>query len=682
MKANPSNLLESLSNNDVTFFIPPYQRNYEWTESTCRVFLSDIQAVATSNAEGEYSEHFFGSIVYVVEDSGFGLPDRYVLTDGQQRITTSMLFLMALRDCVQDNEYKATIQKRYLENERATDGTEYKIKLKQVETDWEAYKLLALAKEVPKELRNSAVFRNYQLFRRSLEPMGQPAVKNLLEKGLMKFSIISIQLEPDRNPWENPQEIFESMNSLGKPLSLADLVRNYLLMGKSSTDQTKLYNEFWLALEKRLPGRLSEFIRDWMQADQHRSFKVARETNYKELYGAFKDIVSDRKVEQLFDSFVRFSQPYSQASGLEKTGDKTVDQALEDLHVIGVGPALSFLAELLAAWSDSKLSSDALVRILVSVRTYLLRRRILVLAAPENKFFPVLGARLQEIASADDVTEAIFTQLADQEYVGRLPNDDELKSRLEGMNFYNFGRDRSHPRLLLSLIEEHFTKSRPRWDDGNLQLEHIMPQVLSAGWRAALGHSAEEVHRKLVNNIGNITLIRHNQELGNKTFEVKKEAYAGKSGLQVAQNKVLDCDSWDSDAIVRRTDFLTEILLDHVLAIPDTLKHSSNWRQGKQRERRFDARQIMNQLIGDTIHFVSNPRVTATVISDSKVSFEGKEWSLGPLTRELKQREGEISKHSRFQGASYWTLDGTRLVDLHIEDAVDPYDHADVAAQS
>jgi hypothetical protein len=207
---------------------------------------------------------------------------------------------MALRDSIEDPRYQENIQKRYLENERADDGTEYKIKLKQVETDWEAYKLLALRRDVPPSLKSSAVFRNYQFFSRKLEPMTDTAKKGLLEKGLMKFSIISIQLEPDRNSWENPQEIFESMNSLGKPLSLADLVRNYLLMGKSTREQTELYNGYWLTLEKRLPGKLSEFIRDWMQADLHKSYKVARENNYKELYGAFKEITTGRSVEDLF----------------------------------------------------------------------------------------------------------------------------------------------------------------------------------------------------------------------------------------------------------------------------------------------------------------------------------------------------------------------------------------------
>ena len=205
MQADPTYLLKSLSNNDVTFFIPPYQRNYEWSLETCKVFLKDVVKTARDNREGRISEHFFGSVVYVVEQVGFGVPDRFILTDGQQRITTSMLFLMALRDSIQDKDLSAQIQSRYLENERAGEDTEYKIKLNQVETDWESYKQLALGLEVPKELTNSSVYQNYQFFKNQLVSMEDEERKSLLELGLSKFSIIAIQLEPDRNHWEHPQ---------------------------------------------------------------------------------------------------------------------------------------------------------------------------------------------------------------------------------------------------------------------------------------------------------------------------------------------------------------------------------------------------------------------------------------------------------------------------------------------
>lgn len=667
MKASPMYLLDSLSNNDVTFFIPPYQRNYEWSTDNCKVLLADVEKVTDSNLANVRTEHFFGSIVYVVEDSGFGIPDKFVLTDGQQRITTTMLLLMALRDSIADSNYQEEIQRRYLQNDRADEDVEYKIKLKQVETDWEAYKRLVLRGDVDASHRNSAVHQNYQFFRKALDPMTDERKKDLLVKGLSKFSIISIQLEPERNPWENPQEIFESMNSLGKPLSLADLVRNYLLMGKSSQQQTDLYNGYWLSLEKRLPGQLSEFIRDWMQADQHRSFKVARESNYKELYGSFKEIVRGRSVEGLFESFVRFSHPYAIISGLEQTGIARLDQVIADLNVIGVAPAYSYLTEVLASWEASQLSDGDVINVLAGFRTYLLRRRVLGMTQAENKFYPVLGARLGELLNSEEILDTLFGQLSSQEYALRLPNDDEMAARLRSMNFYNLGRSRNYPRLLLSMAEESLTKSRPKWDDPQLQLEHIMPQKLNAAWTRLLGDEAEDVHQELVNNVGNITLIRHNQELGNKAFSDKKETYAGQSGLQVTQNRILDRDVWDSASIKRRQDYLIHLFTQQILEVPSRFKRASNWNQNARESTQFDSRETLNQLIGQTIEFISNPVMTAQVVSDSKVEFEGAEWSLGPLTKVLKERSGaKISKSSNFHGASNWSWDGTRLIDLDI----------------
>jgi uncharacterized protein with ParB-like and HNH nuclease domain len=666
MRADPTNFLNSLSSKDVTFFIPPYQRNYEWSTSTCKVFLGDIQKVATANSSGTRAEHFFGSVVYVVEDAGFGVPSRYILTDGQQRITTSMLFLMALRDTISDEDLKETIQRNYLENERSGKQTDYKIKLKQVETDWEAYKHLALSQSVPQELKNSAVFQNYEFFRRTLESLPEQERRNLLERGLAKFSIIAIQLEPDKNPWENPQEIFESMNSLGKPLSLADLVRNYLLMGKSSDAQTQLYNQYWLALEKRLPGRLSEFIRDWMQADQHRSHKVARESNFKELYGAFKEIARDRTTEELFEDFVAFSVPYAQASLLERTNERSLNQYLSDLHVIGVAPAYSFIAEALREHHAGRISLEAIEAILKGIRTYLLRRRILRITQGENKFLPVLGSRLSEFQESGNLTEVIFNQLSSVNYALRLPNDTELSTQLRSMNFYNLGESRNYPKLLLSMIEEFLTKSRPTWDDENLQLEHIMPQTLNDAWRDDLGANADEIHQGLVHTPGNITLIRHNQELGNKPFAVKKSTYIGKSGLQVTQNYVTDREKWDGDAIRRRGEYLSGLILENILEIPTSRKLASNWAQESDKPSQFDVREVLSQLAGETIYFSEDPRISAVVVSDAKVLFEGSEWSLSPLTTAIKKRIGKISSNSQFNGSRYWTWNDTRLSDLDL----------------
>lgn len=186
------------------------------------------------NSHGHRTEHFFGSITYFQTERPFGQTKELVLIDGQQRITTTMLFLCAVRDIASDETLKDFINNKYLRNTNAKDeDNEYKIKLKQVETDWSVYVHLILQNPLTEKERTTIIYKNYRYFISRLTQFGQNEgdPTRLIELGLNKFSVISIELEPDRNEWENPQEVFESMNSLGKPLSLADLVRNYLLLG-------------------------------------------------------------------------------------------------------------------------------------------------------------------------------------------------------------------------------------------------------------------------------------------------------------------------------------------------------------------------------------------------------------------------------------------------------------------
>ena len=155
-------LLQMLSNHNVTFFIPPYQRNYEWTDEQCQVFLEDVRKTYEANIAGKPSEHFFGSITYFQTQAAFGQPNKLVLIDGQQRITTTMLFLVALRDILGNEGLGQFIDSQYLKNNAVAGDTEYKVKLKQVETDWVAYKNIILSEELNATEKNSAVYRNYK----------------------------------------------------------------------------------------------------------------------------------------------------------------------------------------------------------------------------------------------------------------------------------------------------------------------------------------------------------------------------------------------------------------------------------------------------------------------------------------------------------------------------------------
>lgn len=658
MISQEKKLLDMLSNNDVTFFIPPYQRNYEWTEEQCKVFFNDVIKTSERNAAGKISEHFFGSITFFQTEAAFGQPNKLILIDGQQRITTTMLFLVALRDILGDDSLGPFIDSKYLKNNNVKGDVEYKVKLKQVETDWEAYKNIILSNELSAKEKSAAVYRNYSFFHNKLSDLQEKGIdlSAIVEKGLNKFSVITIQLEPDKNEWENPQEIFESMNSLGKPLSLADLVRNYLLLGLDADKQSELYNNYWLHIEKVIPGKVSDFIRDYMQAYDKRSYLKASENNYKDLYGYFKGLFSEHDPEELLKELSEHATIYSWLLPDGSSGNKNVDYQLQDFSRIKLTTAYSFFLVLLKAWKDGSFTSAEIVDILDAIRIYSFRRRILGITNAENKNYPGLAKYVPDLIKAKDKRFKMFEILAKQESNMRLPNDIELSRFMVTMNFANFG----YSKFFLALVEEKLTKSRPDLSDQILQLEHIMPQTLTDEWRNDLGENADEIHQELLNTVGNLTLIRHNQELSNKSFEEKKAVYTDKAGLQIAKTKITDCSVWNKDTIQKRAEWIIPFLLQEVLPIPDSMRKVNNFKPKEGRALSF----MDLQLIGLDIQYCDDPTIVAHVVSNKEVEFEGKKWRLSPLTKEIETRKGKVRPSGSYNGAYHWEFDGIRLADI------------------
>lgn len=659
MKSNEQKLLQILSNNDVTFFIPPYQRNYEWTKEQCEVFLGDVLKTTEHNIHGSKTEHFFGSVTYFEdESSAYFQPAKLILIDGQQRITTTMLFLVAIRDLINDEGQKKYINDKYLKNNNCSDESEYKIKLKQVESDWETYKKIILGIPVTSIEKNVPVYQNYIFFKNSLAKRQNngDSLQDFIQYGLNCFSIVTLELQPAQNPWENPQEIFESMNSIGKPLSLADLVRNYLLLGLDSKTQEDYYHRYWLEIEKVLSGQISGFIRDYMQCVEMKSYKKATESNSKALYSQFKDIFIGWNAEKLLDSLSQYAVIYSKIINKQLFENKSIDYALRDILELKTTVSYSFLMMLLMSWKKGVFNASETADILFAFRTYLLRRRLVGLAKGENKVFPGLVNKLQDLAKATDKKMAMFQILSKLESNLRLPNDIEIMKAVKDLNFYNF----SSSKMYLSLIEESLTKHYPESDDAALQIEHIMPQTLTAVWKEQLGDDFERIHQEKVNVIGNLTLIRHNQELGNKAFSEKKETYRDKAGLQIAKSHITDHEVWDEKAIDDRTSWLIDILLQDILPIPESMRRTNNYTIKSGRHLSFTELQI----IGEEINFIADPSITARVVGDKEVEFEGENWRLSPLCKELYTRMGKCNRSGAYSGAEHWEYDGVKIADI------------------
>lgn len=675
MRSLDNQILKLLSNNDVTFFIPPYQRNYEWGEEMCEILYKDIEKVADS----ENTQHFFGTVIYYAESTILGQPDKYILVDGQQRLTTIMLFLIAAKDAIIDEQLKNMIDSKYLKNNNVSGDVEYKIKLKQVESDWKAYKNIILGEHLDDAAKKSNVFKNYKFFKSKLERLEQDKLKNLVEKGLVNFNIVTIQLEPERNHWEKPQEIFESMNSLGKPLSLADLVRNYLLLGKSSTQQNNLYHNFWLKIEQNLSGdnnafSVSAFIRDYMQLIDVASFKKATETNYKELYRDFKDLFEDDNHEELIKRLAEYSTDYAVLAGYQSSHNDKIDKKIADLKIIESSGFYSFILGLLHLRTEEKIDDNGCLAILDAIFIYIFRRRILRITQGENKNAPSLVEYFDDLISAENKKEKMLELLSNQQYALRLPNDNDISTYLLSIdsNFYNLRSGK----FLQSLIEEYLTRSRPNLNDKRLQVEHIMPQTLNDEWKNELGGNYQQIHDEYINNIGNLTLIRHNQELGNNSFSDKKEVYENHAGMQIAKNKIIDQDNWGEEQIKNRTKYLVEVIINNILPISDELKTNNNYSFEKRRGgTRFSFEKI--GLIGKEIVYFDDDSITAEVLGSKEVKFEDKVWRLSPLTREIETRKHRRNKSGAYWGVDKWKYQGITLGEWSQEVADESEDDED-----
>lgn len=662
MVTNETELYRLLSDHNITFYVPPYQRNYEWDTEQCRVFYTDILKTYNNNIDPNKTKgywgpitlkHFFGSVTYFETGNSSTQTQELVLIDGQQRITTTLLFLMALRDISTNDKLKETINEEYLKNQRIDNpDNKYRIKLKQIETDGKVYEHLILGTPVSNKEKQTAIYKNYNYFYKKLVEFQNEGnnPEELFNKGLKDFTVIAIELKPYQNVWENPQEIFESMNSLGKPLSLADLVRNYLLLGFDSQTQEKLYKEYWIHIEETLPDRISDYIRDFMQWKKATVYKKATEANYKELYRNFKDAFAGVRPESILKDMSNSAELYAAVISGGCTGHKDIDKELKELQYFRITTAYSFLTALLDEWKKGKFTDTDIQDILNVFRIYITRRRLIALTQAENKVFPLYVNYLSKLESAKNKKGEMLSILVHQENRMRLPNDVELSSFLDTANFYNI----QYSKYLLCLIEGTITKDRPT--DDMIQIEHIMPQTLTDAWKKELGPNYQDIHQEYVNNIGNLTLIRHNQELSNKSFIEKKMVYENKSGLQIAKTEIINHDKWDENAVKERSKWIIDYLLTKVLPIPESMRRTNNFNI-KMNHFSF----IALQLIGETIDFIDNPSYKAKVVSDTEVEFEGKRWKLSPLTRELYTRMGKRNESGSYRGSDHWEYDGIEL---------------------
>jgi uncharacterized protein with ParB-like and HNH nuclease domain len=513
MKATEANLLEFIKKSN-QFSIPIYQRLYSWTEKECGRLWNDIMTVGSKNIPS----HFIGSIMYIEKGLyQISKQEPLLVIDGQQRLTTISLLLEALARKIGDNEVEGfsarKIRNYYLINSLETGDRKYKLLLSQ--NDRNTYISIIEQREYPKE--SSIRIKNiFEYFTSKIDKLSENDIQNLC-LGLLKLFIVDISLNRDQ---DNPQLIFESMNSTGKDLSQADLIRNFMLMRLEGDIQKRLYEDYWRPMElefgqEAYDSHFDSFMRHYL------TMKTGNIPKISEVYEEFKKYFynSRRDNEEELKELKKYAA-YFCAMALDKEEDKELKEAFSDLRELKVDVSYPLLLELYNDYKMGVLSKEDFIKIIRLIESYVFRRAVCGIPTNSlNKTFATFGKSIIKEKYLESV-KAHFIKMTSYR---RFPNDEEFKKELECRDLYNF-RSRSY---LLRRLENHDRKERVNVSE--YTIEHILPQNtnLNHDWREALGPDWEKIQQKYVHTLGNLTLTGYNSEYSDKFFTDKRDMKGG-----------------------------------------------------------------------------------------------------------------------------------------------------------
>ena len=548
MKATEAKLLDFLKKSP-QFVIPIYQRTYSWTERECRQLWDDIVRSGRNEAIGV---HFVGSIVYI-EKGLYQVSSQtpLLVIDGQQRLTTVMLILEALARHLGDSEpvdgFSAKkLRSYYLLNPLEEGERGFKLLL----TQTDKHSLLALVQQKTQPGDASLrITENFAFFKEQIMSLGDEIA--VLCNGLAKLVIVDIALSRDQ---DNPQLIFESMNSTGRELSQADLIRNFILMGLEPAVQTRLYEDHWRPMEvafgqEAYGTHFDGFMRHYL------TLRTGEIPKVREVYEAFKGHARDPEVSTMgIEALVAEIHTYAGyycAMALGEEADKELGAAFRDLRELKVDVAFPFLLELYHDYTEGLLDRDDFAQAVRLVEAYVFRRAVCAIPTNSlNKTYATFGRVLRK----DHYLESIQAHLLALPSYRRFPTNEEFQRQLAERDLYNFPR-RSY---WLRRLENHGRKERVPVDE--YTIEHILPQNenLLPKWREALGPEWQRVQETWLHTLGNLTLTGYNAEYSDRPFNEKRDMTGGfkKSPLWLNEDLGL-LAVWDEAAIQKRAKRLT-----------------------------------------------------------------------------------------------------------------------------
>ncbi|WP_100961100.1 DUF262 and DUF1524 domain-containing protein [Helicobacter pylori] len=536
MKADATTLLEFIRESQTNqFVIPIYQRLYSWEKEQCEQLWDDIIEIGGND---KMNGHFIGSILYVRDDNTHSSP--LLIIDGQQRLTTITLLLIALRNHSSDEDKRKKIES-YLINSDKDGDKKFRLILSESDRDT----LLSLIDKNKREPSKPSlkIMENFKLFEEWIRKNTDKL--ETIFKGLDKLMIVWIALEKGK---DDPQLIFESMNSKGIELTQTDLIRNYILMGLEPEKQKIFYKKYWRAMEedfKQNETLFNQFVRHYL------TIKTREIPNINKVYEAFKRYQQERGIETevLLQDLQKYCRYFCQIA-FKKEDNKDLNKALSFLVDLEMDVVYPLLLELYSDYSDGVLSKQDFIPIIYLIESYICRRAVCGLGTNSlNKIFPFVTKKINKDQYLESI-KAHFGYLTEKQ---RFPNNDEFKKLFITIDFYNFKRKKYFFERL-----ESFERNE-RVYTHEYTIEHIMPQTLTEEWERDLGENFQAIHEKYLHTIGNLTLTGYNEKYSNKSFQEKRDMEKGFKQSPLKLNQSLkDSESFGEKEIEKRANDLAD----------------------------------------------------------------------------------------------------------------------------
>lgn len=538
---------------DVLFKIPVYQRNYDWSQTHVRRLLDDVKTIIETG-----KKHFLGTIVHMADSSKLlGGVSEYVIIDGQQRLTTMMILLNALADVAKENgdtDVETKINNQYLHNMYCTNN-ELKVKLKPIKSDNEQF-VYMLNKQYSEMNKEGHIYINYDLCKTELSRWTKNGitVQQVLD-ALALLEIVEITLDKGQ---DDPQIIFESINSTGLELSSSDLIRNFLLM--NAENQDFLYENYWLYIENKLKEKqdyknLNNFFMQYIL------YKTNKSVAERDLYESFVNYYKDQKFSQqtILEDLKYYSDIFAVFIGKDDDDySEDVKKSLANLRALKQTTCYPFMFSVFHDRRQHLITEETLEQTLKLLNIYLLRR--IVCGVPSHSlrglFIGLYKRIFKKQSNKNKYYESINKFLFTLNTMDVMPTEEEFKDALLSISIYknnalcNF--------LLFDIENSNRIKDRLN-PDNHWSIEHVMPQHLGRGWE----HITEEEHEKFVHRLGNLTLVTQegNSEMSNSPFEAKKEIF-NLSRANYLNEDIKDKTTWEISDIINRGQRLAKKVLE------------------------------------------------------------------------------------------------------------------------